>query len=145
MQELERIAGEIASRAVVRDGYMGVSFAGCADALDGKVKQFGMKCVTLALSKAVCACYAQTMGTPYPLDDATVAYEIEFHLDGYLYSLGRKSYFWKRNVLTWAFPKSLLKARCETADIYVYDMYKKPSRRGFWEAVLFRYHRGLRK
>ena len=38
----------------------------------------------------------------------TVAYEIEYHVDGYLYALGY-DYFFKRNITTWLFPKSQLK------------------------------------
>lgn len=89
--------------------------------------------------------YQEVYEDEFLLSESTVEYEIEYHIDGYLYSIGKKKYFWRRNITTWLFSIEELNLHCKTIDIDVTDIFDPPTQGGFYESRFFNYKGGLIK
>ena len=78
--------------------------------------------------------YQEVFKDEFLLSESTVEYEIEYHIDGYLYSIGKEEYFLRRNITTWLFPIEKLNLHCKAIDIDVMDIFETPLQGGFYES-----------
>ena len=126
------------------EDYISINFQGWEDILDSAISTLGIEQATSIISLTACQEYANVIGKEFPLSDNTVAYEIEYHIDGYLYAQGY-DYFFERNITTWLFPKSVLNKHCCVADIYAKDIEDGITEAGFYESIFFGYRSGKRE
>ena len=113
------------------------------DELYNAIEELGMKRVRTIMAKTARSKYEEIIGEEFLLSENTIAYEIEYHIDGYLFSLGKPGYFFKRNVTTWLFSKADLNLHCKDINIDVNDIFDYPIQGGFWESRFFNYAGGL--
>lgn len=139
-RELEKLVTQCTvENTKVRSFYLGIGLESWQEELYNAVNLLGMGRATELMAEAALGVYKDTVGEAYLLPQKTVAYEIQYHVEAYFYAVGKKEYFWKRHLTTWAFPKKVLERRCEVIDIY-YSGKKYPIwTSNFWEAILFGY------
>lgn len=122
--------------------YLGIGLESWREELYEAVQALGMDRVANTMAEAAAGLYKEQTGKEYLLPQKPLAYEIRYHVEGYFYAVGKKEYFRKRHITTWAFPKKMLERRCRVIDIY-YDGTTPPFwKGGFWEALLFGYPKG---
>ena len=139
--ELKRLAQQYTT---VKTYYIGIDFEPWADFLYYAIDILGMDTVTNIMADVACYEYQKTMCHRFPLTNSCVAYEIEYHIDGYFFAIGKNNYFFKRNITTWLFPKEKLIKHCSSADIYFLDIYDPYSQIGCYESIFFGYRNSIR-
>ena len=145
MKAAKAIQEETINNLKVEDNYIGIDLVPWIDELYNAINVLGMKEASTMMARIACKQYQLETGQLFPLVEGTVAYEIEYHIDGYLYSQGKTEYFWKRNITTWVFSLSALETHCKTIDIYYDDINDPIDEGGFWESRFFGYKGGTRK
>lgn len=123
----------------VRSYYVGIGLKSWREKLYEAVEILGINRVTELMAGVALCLYKEKVGEAYLLPQKTVAYEIQYHVEAYFYATGKKEYFWKRHITTWAFPKKVLERRCEVIDIYYNGKQYPIWTSNFWEALLFGY------
>lgn len=119
--------------------YLGIELKSWTEELYEAAQVLGMEQTAVLMARAACQVYESAVGEGYLLPEKTLAFEIRYHAEGYLYAVGKKEYFLKRHITTWAFPKKMLERRCEVIDIYYNGTTPPFWKGGFWEAILFGY------
>ena len=99
--------------------------------------ELGAKELCRIMSGHLCARFKERNGREFLFGDDCVAYELEFHLRGYLWAKGYGN--WGRHITIWLLPRSLVLARCREIDISAGDIASLPQR------VVFRYRKGIRE
>ncbi|MBR2832156.1 MAG: hypothetical protein IKE57_04425 [Oscillospiraceae bacterium] len=99
--------------------------------------QLGAKELCRIMSGHLCARFRERSGREFLFSDECVAYELEYHLRGYLWARGYGG--WGRHITTWLLPRSLVLARCKEIDISSDDIASLP------QLIVFRYRKGIRE
>lgn len=139
-RELEKLVVQhTRENTKVRACYLGIGLGSWSEELYEAVEALGMSRATALMAEGALGVYKEKVGEAYLLLQKTVAYEIQYHVEAYFYAIGKKEYFWKRHITTWAFPKKMLERRCEVIDIYYNGKQYPIWTSNFWEALLFGY------
>ena len=104
---------------------------------DRIIRELGRKQAYAHLAACLCRAFLLRNGRPFLFSDQCVAYELGYHINAYLSTLGYKGY--PRHITTYAFSKASLARHCRTVEIEEKDLHS------FKQRVVFRYKRGLRK
>ena len=84
----------------------------------------------------LCEEYRGMYGREFLLGDRCVAYEIEYHVDAYMWAQGYPGY--RRNITTFAFSREELVKHCRVVNISTDDVENLRQR------TMFRYKKGIR-
>lgn len=89
------------------------------------------------MSDQLCERYRQLYGREFLFTNRCVAYEIEYHVDGFMYARGFRGY--RRNITTLLFSRKDLIAHCRTIDISADDV------NSWRQKTMFGYRAGVRE
>ena len=101
------------------------------------IMSMGVRRACALMSDGLCERYKQMFGKEFLFTNRCVAYELEYHIDGYMYAKGFKGYH--RNITTLLFSREKLIAHCREINISTNDV------KSWKQRTMFRYKSGVRK
>ena len=101
------------------------------------IRSLGVKRAYRLMADYLCDKYRAMYGRDYLFSNRCVAYEIEYHVDAYMWAQKFRGYC--RNVTTWLFNRRKLILHCKEVDISTEDVYNRKQK---W---MFRYKKGIRE
>ena len=128
----------------IGDEYLEISIGEWDKELYNAVNILGVDAVASIMANTACNIYLNETGKAFPLENPYVAYEIEYHIDGYFYGIGHDEYFFRRNITTWIFKRGKLINHCVTIEIDYSDKDERCLSIPYLQALLFKYRDGTR-
>ena len=104
---------------------------------DRCAKTIGIHPCYKRMSRWLAEKYAQIYSKPYLFTEECMAYEIEYHFDAFMWSMGLKGY--TRNVTTLIFSKAQLISHCRIINISTTDAHD------IRQKTMFAYRKGVRQ
>ena len=134
LEELYRLLNEYAD--ITEDGFT-IDLKSAVAEWDACISGIGQKEAYNLMSNYLCESYKQLCGEEFLFSNECVAYEIEYHVDAYMYTQGYKGYH--RNITTLLLSKEYLEEHCKVIDISTNDVNDKLQR------FMFNYQKGIRE
>jgi hypothetical protein len=139
------VAHSVFWNITIKKEYLVIDFDPWSNILRGAIKQLGIKRVSEIIAKIANKKYKDSFQEDFPLIEETIAGEIKFHIKGYMFAKNEAGYFWKRDIVLFLFDKDDIYNSCSNTDIKYNDINCRFPERGFFDAIYFRYRRGVRK
>ena len=121
--------------AVHRTGFS-IDLTVLTERWDQYIKAVGVKRAYALMAAHLCEKYKAMYGREFLFSERCVAYEIEYHVDAYMWSQRFRGYY--RNITTWLFKRKDLVLHCKEVDISTEDVDNLKQR------LMFRYKKGIR-
>ena len=101
------------------------------------IKAIGVKRAYKLMAAYLCDKYKAVYGREFLFSERCVAYEIEYHVDAYMWAQRFRGYY--RNITTWLFKRKDLILHCKEVDISTEDVDNLKQR------LMFGYKKGIRE
>ena len=143
---IQKWKGVLESIGVTVNGENNISIdiTNYADELDSAIKDIGMVNVCYIIACSATSKYKSETGSDFALLEKTVAFEIQYHVEGYLYAVGKAGYGLSRDLTTCVYSKDGLKDHCHIIDIDYNDVYAPRNTKKHLQSILFDYIGGSR-
>ncbi|MBQ6117572.1 MAG: hypothetical protein IJL08_09685 [Oscillospiraceae bacterium] len=123
--------------ASISENGFAIDLASAAAEWNAWMTSVGVRKACAIMSDQLCERYRQLYGREFLFSNNCVAYEIEYHVDGFMYAQGFKGY--RRNVTTLLFSRKKLIAHCRVIDISTDDV------NSWKQKTMFSYRPGVRQ
>ncbi len=115
-----------------------------ADELDAAIKDIGIVNVSYIMACSATSKYKNETGSDFALLEKNIAYEIQYHIEGYMFAIGKKGYGLTRDLTTCLYSKDKLIDHCWKVDIRYADKDEPITSLGYWQSLIFDYAGGAR-
>ena len=130
----ERLVDMTDASLTVKPGGISLDLRNDPAGWDAVMRALGRKEACRLLAERVRANYLAQTGKSFPFTEPCVAYEIGYHINAYLWSIGYRGH--PRHITTRFFTRKALQRHCSTVEI------DEESVRDFRQRVVFHYRKG---
>ncbi len=130
---------------IVKDvDYLQINISGREEDLDLAIQEIGIVNVCYIMACAATSQYKSEKGSDFALLEKTVAFEIQYHVEGYLFAKGKKGYGLTRDLTTYRYSIGELIKKCKVIDINYNDINAPWNTHAHLQSLLFDYEGGKR-